>query len=312
MRLTVEGFALQSARIRRVLDYLGTHLDDDVPLSRLADLACLSPSQLERLYVSKLKETPMATLRRLRLKRAHEQIRQDGSSLMDAAFGASYASHAAFTRAFVRQFGYAPSRLPLFAAPQEAPPKLRLEFLDTREVFQIPYSGIYHEHHREVGHLVGNMAVGGAKRWRKWSMLDRDNPLSPSATTRVEMTHFIPATNQPDSIRNVDRVIQPAGLYAVHEDLSMRQPRQLCALAEKIRVELGCRIVEGAFGGSHHAARNQRRWLHAATGASHCALHSRHPSGQDQQNADRDQDLKCVTRTLAWHLDVHAIHIRRI
>jgi hypothetical protein len=93
------------------------------------------------------------------------------------------------------------------------------------------------------------MAVGGAKRWRKWAMLDRDNPLSPAHSMRVEMTHFIPATGQPHGIRNVDRAIQPGGLYAVHEDLSMRQPRQLCALAEKIRAELGCRVVEGTFGG---------------------------------------------------------------
>lgn len=120
MRLTVEGFALKIARIRRVLDYLGTHLDEDVSLQQLADVACLSASQLERLYAAKVGEPPMATLRRLRLKRAYEQIRNahfsGERSLMEVAMEAGYASHPAFTRAFTRQFGHAPSRFPACAA----------------------------------------------------------------------------------------------------------------------------------------------------------------------------------------------------
>ena len=249
MRLTVEGFALQSARVRRVLDYIGTHLDEDVSLSRLADLACLSASQLERLYASKVHETPMATLRRLRLKRAHEQIRRGDISLMDAAMAASYGSQAAFTRAFVRQFGYAPSRLPTFAAPPEPPPQLRLEVLQEREVFQLTYSGRHREHRRDIGHLVGSLAVGGAKQWRNWAILDRDHPLSAEADTQVGLTHFVPAAGHPHDIRGVDRIVQPGGLYAVHEALTSQQPRHLCALAEKIRGELGHQLVDGAFGG---------------------------------------------------------------
>lgn len=249
MRLTVQSFALQSARVRAVLDYIGAHLDEDIRLSRLADLACLSPSQLERLYWSKVRETPMATLRRLRLKRAHEQIRQGGSALIDAALAASYNSHAAFTRAFVRQFGYAPSQLPRIGKPLETPPTLRLETLPTRKVYQITYNGRHRDHRREVGQLVGSLAVGGAKHWRNWAVLDRDQPLSARPHSQVQLSHFVPAAGQPDDIRGVDHVTHMGGLYAVHEALAHDQPRHLCALLERIREELGCQFADAPFGG---------------------------------------------------------------
>lgn len=248
MRLTVESFTLQSARLRRVLDYIDSHLDDEVTLTRLGDLANLSVSQLERLYAKKIGETPMVTVRRLRLKRAYEQIRSGGFSLGDVASAASYGSQAAFTHAFVKQFGYAPSRLPSFAPAVEAPPSLRLEMLPAREVFSLNYSGRRSDTFGGVAYLSGSLAVAGGKRWRSWMLLDRDNPLSKDGAQHVDTTHFIPAAGQPD-VPGVDRVVHAGGLYAVYETPSAKMPRQLCALAEQIRDSLDCDMIEGAFGG---------------------------------------------------------------
>lgn len=245
MRLTVEGFALQLSRVKRVISYIGTHLDEDIRLDQLAELACLSSSQLERLYCTKIGETPIATLRRLRLKRAHEEIRQRGVSLLDAGQAANYASHAAFTHAFVRQFGYPPSRIPSFDRGLERSAQLRLETMPAREVLQLSYAGPSSERYAEIGTLMGRLAVSGAKRWRTWAALDRDAPLSATPETRVEIAHFVPANGQPNEVRGVDRVVRDGGLYAVHEALVSQQPKQLTTLGERIRAELGCQITLG-------------------------------------------------------------------
>jgi AraC-like DNA-binding protein len=245
MRLTVEGFALQLSRVQRVISYIGSHLDEDVSLQELANQACLSPSQLERLYFTKIGETPMATLRRLRLKRAHEEIRERGVALIDAGHAANYASQAAFTRAFVRQFGYPPSRIPSLIHSLERPPQLRLELLPAREVFQLPFAGRFADRRAEVGTLMGRLSVSGAKRWRTWHALDRDAPLLSTPDTRVEISWFVPANGQPHTVRGVDRVTREGGLFAVHEALVWQQPTVLMTLAERIRAELGCQITLG-------------------------------------------------------------------
>jgi AraC-like DNA-binding protein len=274
MRVTVEGFATQYFRLRRVLEYIGMNLDADVELGELAELACLSPSQLERLYRTKIGETPIGSLRRLRLKRAHEQICNSDAppaALIDIALAAGYASHAAFTRAFVRQFRHPPSQLAgmpprelhaaranspsvreLFATRPcklDAPPRLLLEMLAPREVYAQPYTGQLSEHRSEIGHLLGNLAVAGSKTWRNWIVLDRDHPLSAQADTHVAITHFVPADGQPIGIKRLDRVQHPGGLYAVHEALASEQPRHLGTLAMRIREELGCELAGGALRG---------------------------------------------------------------
>jgi len=264
MRLTVEAFAQQLKRIRRVVDHLGHHLDEDTTLSQLSELACLSPSRLERLYVTKLGETPFTTLRRLRLKRALAQIRQGQLALTDIGYAAGYASQSAFTRAFVRQFGYAPSRLPLITPADPRPIPLRLETLPEREVFQLDYSGIYRDSGREVDLMMGQLSVAGAKHWRTWRILDADRPLHAKPDDQVSVHYFVPAAGQPHIVRNVDRVVHGGALYAVCETLEMQRPRVLNNLIEQIRDELahqytGGRILRREITVNGYTAPQERR-----------------------------------------------------
>lgn len=240
MRMTVELFALQSSRVRRVIDYIGTRLDEDITLARLAELACLSPSQLDRLYRSKVRETPMATLRRLRLKRALAQIHEGRMSLTEIGQFAGYGSAAAFNHAFVRQFGCAPSRALLQLEPAASPPGLYLEHLPVQPVFQIAYHGRRDQQREATSLLVGNLAVAGARRWRTWAVLDRDAPLSRRAQDQVDITHFVPAQGQPWDVSGVDRAQQGGGLYAVRELRGDYKALSLLALTEQLRAELGC------------------------------------------------------------------------
>ena len=97
-------------RIRRVVDYLGAHLDDTLDLETLARVACLSPYHFHRVYRGLLGETVNDTVRRLRLNRAALDLLDRELSVERAARRAGYGSQAAFTRAFRAEYGEPPAR----------------------------------------------------------------------------------------------------------------------------------------------------------------------------------------------------------
>lgn len=244
MRLTVEAFLLQSTRVSAVLDHIGQCLDEDVSLKQLAEIACLSPSQLDRIYRRKVCETPLETLRRLRLQRALAQVRSGRESLTQIGLAAGYGSLAAFTHAFVRQFGCAPSQIPARLSGDPLPDRLQLVELPEREVLQLPYAGSSSERRRGAGILSGGLAVAGARRWRNWQVLDRDRPLVARGQDHVEIVHFVPAEGQPQEVRGIDRRVQAATRYAEFETYAATCPKTLSGLAERIREELGCQLTD--------------------------------------------------------------------
>ena len=59
-----------AARLARVLVHIHDHLDEDLDLERLAELAAYSPFHWHRIWHATFGETLAATVRRLRLHRA--------------------------------------------------------------------------------------------------------------------------------------------------------------------------------------------------------------------------------------------------
>ncbi len=78
--------------------------------SDLADLAGLSLSRFSELFNDTVGETPMGYLRRWRLILAHQDVRR-GDRIDAIARRYAYASPEAFTRAFRKTYGHAPSSL---------------------------------------------------------------------------------------------------------------------------------------------------------------------------------------------------------
>ena len=95
-------------RLRSIIDVL-VDIDDPAAGAELARRAHLSRFHFDRVSAAVLGESPGAFRRRLLLERAAYELTQ-GASATEAAFGAGYASLEAFTRAFQRTFGIAPSR----------------------------------------------------------------------------------------------------------------------------------------------------------------------------------------------------------
>lgn len=102
-------FVSYERRLLVVLNYIGTHLDNTLPLDELAKMACFSPYHFHRVFTGMMGETLKEYVRRLRLERAALQLASDAVPVTNIAFDAGYESHEAFTRAFRAAFGLSPS-----------------------------------------------------------------------------------------------------------------------------------------------------------------------------------------------------------
>jgi len=97
-------------RLRDLLDLLLESLDEGrVDGAALAARAAFSRFHFDRIVQAGLGESPASFRRRLLLERAAWQLVR-GASVTDAALAAGYGSLEAFTRAFARAHGDAPSR----------------------------------------------------------------------------------------------------------------------------------------------------------------------------------------------------------
>jgi len=97
-------------RLERVFRWLTDHLDDTLDLTRLADVACLSPYHFHRVYRAMQGETAADTVRRLRLHRAAVELITGELPVARVARRAGYGSQEAFTRAFKAAYGAPPAR----------------------------------------------------------------------------------------------------------------------------------------------------------------------------------------------------------
>lgn len=96
-------------RVHRVMDYISEHLDEPLPLGRLARLAHFSPFHFHRVFRSVVGEPVHAFIRRLRLERAvFAMAHSPKESLTTIALRHGFASSSDFSRAFKQAYGFSP------------------------------------------------------------------------------------------------------------------------------------------------------------------------------------------------------------
>ncbi len=95
-------------RLHRVIDYIFEHLDDNLDVNTLADIAILSPYHFHRIYRQVIRETVNTTVRRLRLQKAAAQLIRTQQPIAAIAKQTYYSSIEAFSRAFLQQYGESP------------------------------------------------------------------------------------------------------------------------------------------------------------------------------------------------------------
>jgi AraC-like DNA-binding protein len=95
----------------RFVDVLAASLDEhDASGATLAARVHLSRFHFDRLVTAAAGEPPATLRRRILLERAAHRLMTTDDDLLEVALDAGYSSHEAFTRAFARAYGEAPSR----------------------------------------------------------------------------------------------------------------------------------------------------------------------------------------------------------
>ena len=90
-------------------DYISSHLSQEIRLSDLSEASLFSPWYSYRLFREHLGLSPSDYVRRLRLTKAAEALREGNRKIIDAAFDYGFTNVDTFTRAFYREFGLNPS-----------------------------------------------------------------------------------------------------------------------------------------------------------------------------------------------------------
>ncbi|MBM3572223.1 MAG: GlxA family transcriptional regulator [Alphaproteobacteria bacterium] len=91
----------------RIMD---NHIEEPLPLDRIAREVGLSLRQLERLFAAELGRSPAASYRDLRLERAKHLLSQTAMPALEVGLACGFASAAHFSRAYRQCFGHPPSQ----------------------------------------------------------------------------------------------------------------------------------------------------------------------------------------------------------
>lgn len=195
------------ARFHRVFDYIDAHLDEEIPVDVLSDVACLSKYHFHRQFSALFGISVCAYIRLIRMKRASYQLafRQATRSL-DVALGCGYESSEAFSRAFSQSLGQSPSRFR--KRPDWNPWYDRFQILmDMRAqhmlsgkhdtsvaLVDFPQTRVAVLEHRGDPKLLGD-TIRTFIEWRK------ENKLPPGLSKTYNLVYDDPLTTDPDKYR---------------------------------------------------------------------------------------------------------------
>ncbi|HKE38359.1 MAG TPA: AraC family transcriptional regulator [Casimicrobiaceae bacterium] len=107
---TVPKGGLPRYRLKRVLDYIGDNLAEDVSLSDLAELAGMSAHHFAELFKRSMSCTPHRYVLHERIERAKIALRDPECTVLDAAAISGFPNPSHFARMFRRFVGISPSQ----------------------------------------------------------------------------------------------------------------------------------------------------------------------------------------------------------
>jgi AraC family transcriptional regulator len=98
------------SRFRKVLEYIDSHLDDDLTIDHLSNVAAFSKYHFHRQFSELFGISVYKYIQLTRLKRASYQLAfRDRMPIVDISLASSYENHESFSRTFKKSIGQTPS-----------------------------------------------------------------------------------------------------------------------------------------------------------------------------------------------------------
>jgi AraC family transcriptional regulator len=98
------------SRFRKVLEFIDSHLDDDLTIDRLSNVAAFSKYHFHRQFSELFGISVYKYVQLTRLKRASYQLAfRAQMSIVDISLASGYENHESFSRAFKKRIGQTPS-----------------------------------------------------------------------------------------------------------------------------------------------------------------------------------------------------------
>ena len=99
---------LPGGRLKRVVEHMRSHLDEDLSLAQLAAVSGLSFTQFARAFRAATGDPPYRYLVRLRIERARELLEHTGLSVIDIGLQCGFEQPTHFANAFRKATGLSP------------------------------------------------------------------------------------------------------------------------------------------------------------------------------------------------------------
>ena len=208
-------------RFEAVLAYIDSHLEGDLSVNTLSRIANFSAFHFHRQFTAYMGVPVSRYVQLMRLRRAaHQLVASPATPILEAAYGAGFESPEAFSRAFKRAFGMAPS---VFAkAPNWQAwsvvfvvPHLSRSITMQIRIVDFAETRVAALEHRGPPSLVGE----GVARFRQWRINSGQSPVAISRTFGIPYDN--PDTTLPHAFRfavcgEMDEAVQP-NEFGVHE-----------------------------------------------------------------------------------------------
>lgn len=226
-------------KLNRVIDYIEHNLDREISLWYLARLAGVSQDTLPRIFIFLTRISIYEYIRKRRLSKAYEDLRNTKLRVIDIAIRYGYNSTAAFSRAFKKEFGFTPfqarkSRRRITIFPKllfygDICPDNGLE----AEIIDFPTTTLYgvivtSKKHEDllykIRRLYGQLRVSGL--YRQWDQFGRYGIYY----TDKSHYYFVGTEHREGDLTEFHLT---GGKYAVFH-LNSRQQREIIKLEEKI------------------------------------------------------------------------------
>jgi len=185
------------SRIERVQAYIADHLDQDLDLDHLSEVACFSHYHFQRICHGVIGETVMQTVRRMRLHRAASELIRTSSDISGIADRAGYGSIEAFSRAFKSSYGHAPRS---YRVQTQDAPSFSYQMKESTDMFDVEIQAVEKMKLAAIAHHGDYMEIG--KTFDAAAMWATKNNLLNASTRSIGIYYDDPSAVKAEDLRS--------------------------------------------------------------------------------------------------------------